>query len=137
MLLFSHYVKTSFGNGAGLFTKYQITKGERVYEPYSAFVRVYKYSELEDMSFAASDAIYKYGYKGNGEKRIEDGLYFNTDDSRFIKHSTDPNIVLDEQSNCYVAARDIQSDEEITCDYLDRSIVEDGLIPPTQIKLEW
>jgi len=57
---------------------------------------------------------------------LEDAYYFNADDSRFMNHDEHPSLMAQQEGRLYVASRDIQANEELTCDYRDFAIQGDS-----------
>jgi SET domain-containing protein len=105
-------VRSSPIEGKGLFAKVPIRKGEQLTRRDDS-----DYTVMTDQEFAAYiktvsswDAV----ALGNGTHRVSK-VPREDDPSNYGNHSCDPNA--DSNSEGLVAARDIQANAEITCDY--------------------
>ncbi|MBU2109570.1 SET domain-containing protein [Patescibacteria group bacterium] len=126
-------VKTKLGlsklNGIGLFADQDITKGTTVWKnnPELSFI---KFSQEEwkrrerELSEECFKQIKNYGYK----YKKDGNYYLDIDNTRFINHSRNPNLVEDESKND-IAIKDIKKGEEILMDYtsfFDKDYLKDA-----------
>ncbi len=102
--------RTSGISGAGLFAKTTIEKGETVWHPTLELMQKIHVDDLDSLPENEKQDWIKHSYQ------IDDILYKDIDDTRFMNHSCVPNVV--DFRDTLVAARQIQKDEEITWDYL-------------------
>jgi len=112
MLLVPTYVARSPIHGLGLFASERIAAGTKMwaFQPgLDAFVSDEVFAGLPDFqrSFLEHYAFRSPIWPG--------GWVIGFDHSRYINHSAEPNT--DNESEFAFASRDIQKDEEITCDY--------------------
>jgi hypothetical protein len=99
--------------GIGLFADQDILKGEVVWKMNSLSVLKITPNEYNNLSRTEKDFIQEKDYFWADE----DGNYMiPIDDSRFINHSCNPNII-DLDDNTCVASKDIKREEELTIDY--------------------
>lgn len=106
-------IKSSPIHGIGLFADEDIMKGQVVWRFDPIVDLVLTDEQLATLDANCRDRILWYGF------RTADGrLVLPSDDNRFINYSPDPNVtdVADIESPS-VAARDIRSGEELTCNY--------------------
>jgi uncharacterized protein len=109
-------VRPSAIEGKGLFAKEQIAKGEQL-----ACRGEDEYVIMSDEEFAAftkNAGSYDAVALGNGRHRVST-VSREQDPSNFGNHSCDPNA--EASAAGLVALRDIQVDEEVTCDYAPMS----------------
>lgn len=122
-------VKTKLGvsriHGIGLFADEFIKEGTVIWK-FDALIDLrFAEEKIERLSQAAREQIQKYSYR---EKHS--GLYVLCgDDARFFNHSVDPNcfdVYYNQEQDLTIARRDIEADEELTCDYalFDLDLVE-------------
>lgn len=119
MILVPHYIGSSAIAGVGLFTTVSISAGETVYRFSYRFVQIITDAEVRAMPAASRERIANYSYRGKGRDRLQGAMYYCADDSRFMNHSNQPNTCWLEDSETYIATRDIPADTELTCDYAD------------------
>jgi hypothetical protein len=99
--------------GIGLFADQDILKGEVVWKMNSLSVLKITPNEYNNLSRTEKDFIQEKDYFWADEH----GNYMiPIDDSRFINHSCNPNII-DLDDNTCVASKDIKREEELTIDY--------------------
>jgi SET domain-containing protein len=99
--------------GIGLFADQDILKGEVVWKMNSLSVLKITPNEYNNLSQIEKDFIKEKDYFWVDEH----GNYIiPIDDSRFINHSCNPNII-DLDDNTCVASKDIKREEELTIDY--------------------
>ncbi len=109
-------VKTKLGSsgahGIGLFADQLIPKGTITWKYDAKYDQAFTKEDVEAMSEITRNLFFKYAYWDEGLNKFV--LCF--DDQRFINHSDTPNI----DSSPYedIANRDIQSGEELFCNYL-------------------
>jgi SET domain-containing protein len=97
-------------SGIGLFVKERIKKDEVIWSPTSEMMEKI---HIEEIPMLSEDKRYdwiKHSYQ------MGDFLYKDTDDTRFMNHSCNPNAM--DSYDVLIAARDIEKDEEVTWDYL-------------------
>ncbi len=110
-------VKTKIGpskiNGIGLFANQFIPKGTLVQKFMPGFDLIIPESEIQKLSKPAREQFLKYAYKN------KDGRYILCfDDTRFLNHSSNPNLISNNPvEEIDIAARDIETGEELTVDY--------------------
>jgi uncharacterized protein len=118
MLLVQTKIGPSPINGTGLFANQFIPKGTLLWKFAPGFdLRIDK-DQLSTLAAPALEQFLKYSYLNADTNKYV--LCF--DDARFFNHSDTPNCVeqlSDEEDGLYIAAQDIQSGEELTCDYKD------------------
>lgn len=114
-------VKTKIGpskiNGIGLFANQFIPKGTPTWKFQPGFDLKIDKNELANLSEPAKEQFLKYAYLNpKTDKYI---LCF--DDARFFNHSDNPNCIdtesPDDTEGISVVVKDIQEDEELTCNY--------------------
>jgi len=99
--------------GIGLFADQDILKGEVVWKMNSLSILKITPNEYNNLSQIEKDFIQEKDYFWVDEH----GNYMiPIDDSRFINHSCNPNII-DLDDNTCVASKDIKREEELTIDY--------------------
>lgn len=96
--------------GLGLFSGEFIKKGTIVWKNHTSSEIAYSEKEFFELPEKFRKNIEKYVYKCDGEYRL------NLDDSRHYNHSDEPNTLEDVHGN-FIAARDIEHGEELTCNY--------------------
>ncbi len=112
MLLVPTYAAASPIQGIGLFAAAPIAKGTAIWRFEPAFDRIIPEAEFARLPEVAQKFVDRYGYITS---QIPGGWVVSLDNTRFINHSPTPNT--DNRTAITYAARDIASDEEITCDY--------------------
>jgi SET domain-containing protein len=105
-------VRPSPIEGQGLFAKKSIAKGEQLIRNGEDDYVIM--SDHEFWAFTKSAASYDAVALGDGRHRVST-VAREQDPSNFGNHSCDPNAETNDEG--LVAMRDIQADEEITCDY--------------------
>jgi len=112
-------VKTKIGQskiqGIGLFADQFISKGTLAQKFMPGFDLIIQENEIQKLSEPAREQFLKYAYKR------KDGQYILCfDDTRFLNHSDNPNLISNDSSEeIDIAARDIQKGEELTVNYKD------------------
>ncbi len=116
MLLVKSFLKFSDIHGVGCFTAEDIKAGQIVWK----FDPVLDVEIDETLISTYPEAIrsflnmYAYGQHDGGKKTF----ILCGDHARHMNHSENPNLVEAGDGNAYnIAARDIKSGEELTCDY--------------------
>jgi SET domain-containing protein len=112
MLLVATYVARSAIHGLGLFAAARIAAGTKMwaFQPgLDAFVPDALYRTLPEFQ---QSFLQHYGFRA---PQWPGGWVVGFDHSRYINHSASPNT--DNATEFAFAARDIEPDEEITCDY--------------------
>lgn len=113
-------VKTRLGlsmiDGIGLFANQFIPQDTIVWEYNPLIDLKLREDEIQSLAEGARQQVQKYSYRDEMT-----GLYiFCGDDARFFNHSDDPNcadVNWGPFGGRTIAARDIQSGEELTCNY--------------------
>jgi uncharacterized protein len=105
--------------GTGLFLREDALAGALVYDASGRFTVIIPVHELNTFPPALRARMMHYVYDGVSPYHLEDSVYYNTDDSRFMNHSDQPTCRYDPSTETYVAARALASGEELTCDYRD------------------
>lgn len=95
--------------GTGLVAKEKIQKGETIWTASSESILKISLNDFHRLADSEKEPWIKHSYQ------IGDTLYMDSDDTRLMNHSCDPNVV-DSGESC-VAKRDIEQGEEITWDY--------------------
>lgn len=100
--------------GIGLFAIEPIKKGQVVIVPSMAGLDI----ELEEEGFnklpkEEQEVILHYGFKN----KFNGKYHLNFDNARFINHSKEGNLKLNEETQSLFATRDIEVGEELTQDY--------------------
>ncbi|UWU83259.1 SET domain-containing protein [Bradyrhizobium yuanmingense] len=116
MLVVDTILKPDQFGGIGLFSATLLPKGSLIWihNPIvDIAVTAEQYAALDPTFQALLDKhAYPRDYKAN------DGVIeYNADNARFMNHSSQPNTCQDNHCRI-VTARDVQSGEELTCDYL-------------------
>lgn len=121
MLIVNYFVGPS-KFGVGLFSAQSIKKNEVVCNSDYRFIQILRESEIEKLPSVMKQVIQKYTYHGIGNDRLIGSVYYNTDDTRFINHSDNPNLIYIKKEEVYLANCDIQIGEELTCNYEDFAV---------------
>ena len=105
---------TSEINRYGLFAKEIIFKNELVWSPTENEIKKISIIEFEKLSVDDKQIWIDHCYQ------IDDYFQMDTDDTRLMNHSCDPNTVdyPADDPTMIVAKRDIQKNEEVTWNYL-------------------
>ncbi len=117
MLMVPTYIKQSSIQGMGLFAASPIKKGEIIWKYVPSLDFGLTQEQVDALPEYAKKTFLNYCYVD-----AEIGLHILCfDDARFMNHSDQPNTTQlpnDVDSQGYtVATRDIDKDEELTCDY--------------------
>ena len=114
MLLVKTRIDQSAIHGMGLFANEFIAKGTTIWEFTPSFDVYLKAEDIQRLPAAAQAQMFRYCYRDK-----ETGQYvLCADDARFLNHSDHPNTVdMPGPEGHTVAMRDIQTGEELTCDY--------------------
>jgi SET domain-containing protein len=113
MIVVKTKLDRSLISGIGLFADQDIMKGDLIWKITSISVLKISLDKYKELSQIEKDFIIQKDYYWLDD----DGNYLiPIDDSRFVNHSNNPNIIsLDENSS--VAFRNIKQNEELTIDY--------------------
>ena len=111
MMIVRNYVAPSDIHGVGVFAGEDIKKGTCIYK----FVDGVDIVMTREQTFAYSDEFARFMKIFAYVDPADRSMVISVDNSRFMNHAEHPNTVWDEQFGW--ATRDIQSGEEITCDY--------------------
>jgi SET domain-containing protein len=100
-------------SGIGVFASQDILKGDLIWKMTSISSFHISPKKYKALSQIEKDFIIQKDYYWIDEQ----GNYvIPIDDSRFVNHSSDPNIIEQDDNHC-VASRDIKQNEELTIDY--------------------
>lgn len=117
MLLIETEIRNSNIHGIGLFCKFPVPKGMKVWVFHPLFDFALNEDDIEGLPESALSFLKMYGYRS-----VETNEFIvNLDLSRHINHSDKPNLISDQYSN-YYAAQDIPAGTELTCDYREFSV---------------
>ena len=114
-------VRTKLGqsriHGIGLFADQFISKGTSVWEPTPGFDLYFSKRDLDNLPKITKNYLAVYSYLD-----IHINKYvLNFDNTRFMNHSDDPNIIstypIGNREGISIALRDIKRGEELTCNY--------------------
>ncbi len=128
MMLVRSRRKPSDRHGLGIFAEEFIPEGAATWRFTPGFDQTFHPSEIQRVPEPVRDQFLTYAYLDTNT-----GLFvLCADDARFMNHAADPNTVPDYDADpifgVYVAARDIEPGEELTCDYrVADGLHEDGL----------
>lgn len=110
MLKVKTYIKHSKGRGIGLFALNFIPKDTIIWKFEFPDIK-FKYKELAFLDTEILEYSLKYGW-------LQDRtFYLCGDDAKFMNHSKNPNC--HDTKKFTISKRDIQKDEEITCNYFE------------------
>lgn len=109
MLLVETTVEPSKIHGLGCFTKEFIPKGKRVWVFDRRIDPIVYAAHLRRLPEAMQTFLAEKGFAAT--RRWRRCIVLCGDDSRYMNHSDDPNLVKN------IACRDIEAGEELTCDY--------------------
>ena len=112
MFLIRTFVGASAIHGNGVFAAEAIAAGTVVWRFEPIFDRVISDEELYGMPTAFCDYLKMYAYRSSD---IGGRLLLPCDHAKFLNHSADPNTI--ELPLKSIASRQINLEEEITCDY--------------------
>ena len=113
MIIVKTKLDRSLISGIGLFANQNILKGDIIWKMTSISVFQISPSRYTELSQIEKDFIIDKDYYWLDEN----GNYLiPIDDSRFVNHSNNPNII-ERDEDCCVASRDIKQNEELTIDY--------------------
>lgn len=96
--------------GHGIFAKQYIPKGTIIW-CLDKLDRLLTAEELSELNPLIYDAVFHYVYRNKDGKFVA-----QWDAGRFMNHSYTPNCIIT-PLNLEIAIRDIQPDEQLTCDY--------------------
>lgn len=96
--------------GLGLFAGQRILRGQTVWQVHPSSEMIYTQNEFDALPDQFKHNVKKYIYKCEGR------YHLNLDDSRHYNHSDDANTTETKDGD-YIATRDIDDGEELTCDY--------------------
>jgi SET domain-containing protein len=113
MIVVKTKLDRSLISGIGLFADQDILKGDLIWKVTSISSFKISPNQYKELSQIEKDFIVEKDYYWIDD----DGNYLiPMDDSRFVNHSNDPNIIEQDENSC-VASRDIKQNEELTIDY--------------------
>jgi SET domain-containing protein len=113
MIVVKTKLDKSLISGIGLFANQDILKGDLTWKMTSISVFKITPDQYKELSQIEKDFIVEKDYYWLDDQ----GNYsIPIDDSRFVNHSNDPNIIELDENHC-VASRNIKQNEELTIDY--------------------
>ena len=113
MIVVKTKLDRSLISGIGLFADQDIMKGDLIWKMTSISSFQISPDKYKELSQIEKDFIIQKDYYWMDN----DGNYLiPLDDSRFVNHSNDPNIIEQDDNHC-IASRDIKQNEELTIDY--------------------
>ena len=113
MIVVKTKLDKSLISGIGLFANQDILKGELIWKMTSISVFLITPDKYEELSKIEKNFIIEKDYYWLDD----DGNYLiPIDDSRFVNHSNNPNIIEKDENSC-IASREIKQNEELTIDY--------------------
>lgn len=112
MIVVPTYLNKSGIHGFGVFSKEFIPKGSKVWEFNPTFDIRFTEEEFEALPPAARAEIEIHLYQPD----LGGLLYYESTMGKYMNHDRDPNVDFTEVGIGW-ATRDIQPDEELTCDY--------------------
>jgi SET domain-containing protein len=113
MIVVKTKLDKSLISGIGLFANQDILKGDLIWKMTSISVFRITPDKYKELSQIEKDFIKEKDYYWLDEQ----GNYLiPIDDSRFVNHSNNPNIIETYENFC-VASRNIKQNEELTIDY--------------------
>ncbi len=119
MLLIKTTVKSSAIHGLGLFANHDIPKGTQIWKFSPDLDLEIEKSQFEKLHQHEKDFILFYGYLS----KKTDNYHLSFDNVRFINHSEDGNVTIDQTIDDVeyplIAKKDIQAGEEITQNYFE------------------
>lgn len=117
MLVIHTELRPSPIHGLGVFSLEDVASGQLVLRSDQRIDLEYHVDLVVDQELPAcmKQWLKRYG------TRWGDTLFISLDDSRFMNHSSDPNVRIswDEDGWWYVAVRPIAVGDEVTCDYAE------------------
>jgi SET domain-containing protein len=124
MLKINTYLDRSKLSGVGLFAAEDIQRGRTIWEFNPAVDLVFTIEQWEarlaGVATPARDALRRYSYKSNNL------LYLCTDNAQFMNHGSETkNIGNKANDDTMYALRDINTGEELLCDYFEFSDADD------------
>lgn len=111
MILVKNYVSSSGIHGLGMFAAERIPTGTKFWEYLPGVDLSYSQDEFQELPEIAQLFIRHYGYLDKMSHRWMLGF----DNDRYMNHSEDPHVR--EVAGQVVVVREIQPNEEITCNY--------------------
>ena len=106
-------VKDTVDRGSGLFAVERIAKGGIVFQDDPSFDRIFSSEDVDAMPEVLREFVHFYA----SYDKVKKEYYLDTDNTKFLNHSDTPNITYIEHEGVMIAARDIESGEELTSDY--------------------
>ena len=112
MIVVPTYLEKSPIHGFGVFAREFIAKGTKVWEFHPLFDLVFTEEEFENLPPSVREEIEIHLYQPEPGGK----LYYESTMGKYMNHSREPNVDFSE-IGVGVARRDIQPNEELTCDY--------------------
>jgi len=113
MIVVKTKLDRSLISGIGVFVSQDILKGDLIWKMTSISSFKISPDKYKSLSQIEKDFIIQKDYYWIDEQ----GNYvIPIDDSRFVNHSNDPNVIEQDDNHC-IASRDIKQNEELTIDY--------------------
>ena len=119
MLLIKATAKTSSIHGLGLFADQNIAKGTKIWQFSPGLDLEIEPSDFEKLTQSEKEFINFYGFRS----KKTDKYHLSFDNVRFINHSKEGNITIDQTTHDVeyplTANRDIKAGEELTQNYFE------------------
>lgn len=115
MLLIRNFVAPSAVEGLGVFAAEPIAKGALVWKFEPTFDRLIPVGDYEAAPPFLKEQLDRYAYPCPGRPDL---ILYEVDNGRFMNHSDAPNTDFSDFAGA-VALRDIETGEELTCNYSD------------------
>ena len=113
MLRISTYVAASAIEGVGVFAREPVAAGTLIWRFDPDFDLMIPLGQYRQASPHVRELLDRYAYPSPDREGF---LVYETDNGRFMNHSTDPNTDFSKHGGA-TTTRDIAAGEEITCDY--------------------
>ncbi len=120
MFLVKVHLRPSPIHGFGCFAAENILNNQEVWVFNPTIDRRIPHDTLDQLPEAAREFLEEYGYVEIVEGQTVVNL--NGDFARHMNHSTTPNVVTANNTELFIAARDIKVGEELTCNYYEFSL---------------
>lgn len=113
MMLVRTYLAPSSIEGLGVYAAEPIKKGTNCWRLDTSFDRLIPVSEVQAAPREMQQFLERYAYEYAPDPSF---IVLDVDEGRYMNHADAPNLDFSDQVNG-IAVRDIDADEELTCDY--------------------